>query len=459
MSKKYSLSLFIFRRDLRLYDNTASLAALENSEHVIPCFIFDPEQVTDKNHYKSNNALQFMLESLADLQEQLKKHSGHFYLFYGKPHEIIEQIFETKKIDAVFVNRDYTPYSIQRDALIQKTCRKLKIDFNQYHDLLLHAPDGVLTKAGKPYTIFTPFYRASLKIPVPEPRSDNHKNYYTHKILQEKDPREILSEFNKNIFVHGGRENGLKILKHIENFKDYENTRDIPELRTTGLSAHNKFGTISIREEFHTMVKHLSKTHMLVRQLYWRDFYTQIAAHFPRVFGHSYQEKYEKLQWQTDNTAFKKWCTGTTGFPIVDAGMRQLNTTGWMHNRVRMIVASFLTKDLHIDWRLGEKYFAQKLVDYDPAVNNGSWQWAASTGCDPQPYFRIFNPWLQQKKFDPQCAYIKRWVPELAEYSPKIIHALASQKIDIPQYPKPMVDHAQQSAYAKEMFTKFKRHK
>ncbi len=452
--KRYSCSLFIFRRDLRLYDNTALLQALEDSEHVIPCFIFDPHQVTEKNHYRSTNALQFMLESLADLKEQLKEHNGHLYLFYGTPHEVIKQLFETARFDAVFVNQDYTPYSLERDAHIEKACKQLKIDFNSYHDLLLHAPDSVLTQAGKPYTVFTPFYRAALKMPVTEPRGNNHKNYYAHKILAEKDPREILNDFNKEIFVHGGRENGLKILKHIDSFQEYENTRDLPELKTTGLSAHNKFGTISIREEFHTMVKHLGPMHMLVRQLYWRDFYTQIAAHFPRVFGHSYLEKYENLHWKNDPHLFKLWCQGKTGFPIVDAGMRQLNTTGWMHNRVRMIVASFLTKDLHIDWRLGEKYFAQKLVDYDPAVNNGSWQWAASTGCDPQPYFRIFNPWLQQQKFDPECTYIKRWVPELAEISPKTIHALASQKIDIPNYPKPIVDHAKQSAYTKQQMRK-----
>jgi deoxyribodipyrimidine photo-lyase len=454
MVKKYNLSLFIFRRDLRLPDNTALLAALQQSQHVIACFIFDPQQVTEKNQYKSDNALQFMLESLADLQAQLKTHSGHLYLFYGKPQDIITKVFETHKIDAVFVNQDYTPYSNHRDALIAQACKKFAIDFNAYHDLLLHAPQEILTQAGKPYTVFTPYYRTALKAAVTEPRTNNHKNYYTHKLLLEKDPQEILNTFNKNIFVHGGREHGLKILKHIENFKDYEHTRDFPELKTTGLSAHNKFGTVSIREEFHTLEKHLGKTHMLARQLYWRDFYTQIAAHFPRVFGHNYLEKYEHLSWKNNPEHFKRWCTGTTGFPIVDAGMRQLNATGWMHNRVRMVVASFLTKDLHIDWRLGEKYFAQKLVDYDPAVNNGSWQWAASTGCDPQPYFRIFNPWLQQKKFDPECIYIKRWVPELASYSPKTIHALFSGKTAISDYPKPMVDHAKQSAYAKEMFLK-----
>lgn len=456
MTKKYNLSLFIFRRDLRLYDNTALIASLEQSKEVIPCFIFDPHQVTEKNHYKSPNALQFMLESLADLKEQLKSHAGYLYLFYGDPQEIVEEIFKTKKIDAVFVNQDYTPYSLKRDAQIEKICKKLSLDFNQYHDLMLHEPGSILTGAGQPYTVFTPFWRSSVQTPVREPVSNNHKNYYTHKIIPEKDPIDILSNYNDQIFVHGGRTNGLKILKKLDDFKHYPETRDFPELPTTGLSAHNKFGTLSPREEFYAMKEALGIMHGLTRQLFWRDFYTQIGAHFLRVYGHSYLEKYEDLNWKNNPEAFKRWCTGTTGFPIVDAGMRQLNTIGWMHNRVRMIVASFLTKDLHIDWRMGEKYFAQHLVDYDPAVNNGSWQWAASTGCDPQPYFRIFNPWLQQLKFDPECTYIKRWVPELSGYSPKIIHALSTGQIDIPNYPKPMLDHSKESAYAKEMFLKLK---
>ncbi len=225
--------------------------------------------------------------------------------------------------------------------------------------------------------------------------------------------------------------------------------RDIPSLKTTGLSAHNKFGTLSIRQVYDVFV---ATAPDLARQLYWRDFYTHLAYHFPYVFKGAFNKKYDAVAWKNNKAWFERWCLGTTGFPIVDAGMRQLNATGYMHNRVRMIVASFLTKDLHIHWQWGERYFAQKLVDYDPAVNNGSWQWAASTGADAQPYFRIFNPWLQQKKFDEDARYIKTWVPELKKVSVPTIHAWYKQAEPLFGYPLPMVDHAVQSAQAKELF-------
>jgi len=231
----------------------------------------------------------------------------------------------------------------------------------------------------------------------------------------------------------------------------YAATKDIPALSTSNLSAHLKFGTLSIRETYHAIKKILGPTHLLLRQLYWRDFFTHVAYYSPFVFGHAFHEKYDQLIWEHDDKKFQRWCTGTTGFPIVDAGMRQLTTTGFMHNRVRMIAASFLTKDLHIDWRWGEKFFAQQLIDYDPAVNNGNWQWCASTGCDAQPYFRIFNPWLQQKKFDTECIYIKRWIPELKKVAPATIHTWYANKLPS-NYPKPMVDHTQEARITKQWF-------
>jgi deoxyribodipyrimidine photo-lyase len=220
---------------------------------------------------------------------------------------------------------------------------------------------------------------------------------------------------------------------------------------------------VSVREIFHALIKQLGTKHPLVRQLYWRDFFTYLAYHKPSVFGHPYQEKYQHLEWNNNKKLFTTWCKGETGFPIVDAGMRELNATGFMHNRVRMIVASFLVKDLHINWLWGEKYFAQQLVDYDPAVNNGNWQWCASTGCDAQPYFRIFNPWLQQKKYDSECIYIKKWIPELISYSPKIIHNWFKESFDrlrmngqnkTKGYPRPIVDHKRQSDLAKKWYRK-----
>ena len=237
---------------------------------------------------------------------------------------------------------------------------------------------------------------------------------------------------------------------------NYDEERNYPSLSaTTGLSAYNKFGLCSVREFFYAVVDQFSEGHTLISELYWRDFFTHIGFHHPKVFGHCFHEKYEKLHWKNDESLFQCWCEGRTGFPIVDAGMRELNATGYMHNRVRMIVASFLCKDLHIDWRWGERYFAQKLIDYDPCVNNGNWQWAASTGCDAQPYFRIFNPWLQQKKFDKEALYIKKWIPNLNNLSSSSIHNLYKEKArqkNSSDYPAPIVDHFVESKKAKEMF-------
>ncbi len=454
--KQYPCSLFIFRRDLRLHDNTALIDALKKSDTVIVCFILDVEQIGDQNSYKSENCIQFMVESLADLYDQLKKMNGHLFIFSGDPVKIIKNIYNHKKYNALFVNKDYTPYSTARDNLLQGICRELSIDFHAHHDLLLNDPDALVTKTGKPYTIFTPYFKSALALPVKEPQANFYKNYFAGHLGQEANPRAILKDYNKKIFTSGGRRNGLDLLKQSAHLRDYQKTRDYPAITTTGLSAHNKFGTISIREEYYAFKNKFGTTSALVRQLYWRDFYTQIAAHFPHIFGHNFLKKYDQLPWKNNHDDFKKWCTGKTGFPLVDAGMRQLNETGWMHNRVRMVVASFLTKDLQIDWRWGEKYFAQKLIDYDPAVNNGSWQWAASTGCDPQPYFRIFNPWLQQKKFDPECTYIKRWLPELSNLSPKQIHGLYSQTMAPHDYPLPMVDHATESMQSKRLFMPLK---
>jgi len=263
----------------------------------------------------------------------------------------------------------------------------------------------------------------------------------------------ILKHTNEHAHVRGGTAQAKKIVRSIAHFKNYTTTRDIPALSTTNLSAYLKFGCISIRQIYHAIEQTLGKHHPLIRQLYWRDFFTYLAYHSPFVFGHPYHKKYEKLPWSKNMSFFKAWCQGKTGFPIVDAGMRQLNTTGFMHNRVRMIVASFLVKDLHINWLWGEKYFAQQLIDYDPMINNGNWQWCASTGSDAQPYFRIFNPWIQQKKFDPQCIYIKRWIPELKDIEPKIIHNwFGSHNVEIKQYPRPLIDHKIESALAKKMY-------
>jgi deoxyribodipyrimidine photo-lyase len=449
-------SLFIFRRDLRLTDNTGLLAALEQSERVIPCFIFDPAQVSNENRYKSNNAVQFMLDSLDDLAEQLAAKGGKLHLFYGHPNDVVTTLIKEHELDAVFVNHDYTPYSVKRDKALASICEKRDVAFYAHHDALLNAPDAALKSDGKSYSIFTPYFNNASAIPVPLPRQNKHANYaiITHERAEIKN---ILEERNDQLFAQGGRTQAKKIVAHLGRYKNYELERDFPAVdATTGLSAHLKFGTCSVREVYHAMVHALGKSHPLLRQLYWRDFFTHVAFCKPHVFGHAFNPKYEHIKWERDIRKFNRWCTGTTGFPIVDAGMRQLNATGWMHNRVRMIVASFLVKDLLIDWRMGEQYFAIRLVDYDPAVNNGNWQWAASTGCDAQPYFRIFNPWLQQKKFDPDCRYIKQWVPELQKLSAAHIHEWYKTSVQPHSaYPKPMVDHAVTSKQAIELFKNY----
>lgn len=457
MNKKYNYSLCILRRGLRLDDNTALLQAFKSSRQVIVCFIVDPVQVSSKNEYKSDTAIQFMSQAVQNIKEDASSRNGHFYIFSGHTKTIVAQLFAKKKIDALYINKDYTPFSSKRDAMLHKLCAQNDIAFEAYDDALLHAPEETLKKDGKPYTIFTPFYKKARLLTVQEAQKNKYKNYYREKLLPEYDPRLLITKENKKIAAQGSRAHALKILKNIDAFADYAQTRDFPALSTTKLSAHLKFGTVSVREVYHAIVKKLGKQHPLIRQLYWRDFYTQLAYSFPKVFGHAFYEKYDKLTWSANKKHFESWRTGTTGFPIVDAGMRELAATGFMHNRVRMITASFLIKDLHINWRVGEKYFAQKLVDYDPAVNNGNWQWVASTGADAQPYFRIFNPWLQQKKFDPQCEYIKKWIPELRELPPKTIHRWhdsweANKKLD---YPQPMVDHAHEAALAKKYYKFF----
>jgi deoxyribodipyrimidine photo-lyase len=449
----YKRSLFIFRRDLRLKDNSGLIQALNTSQEVIPGFIFDPAQ-TVKHRYHSLPGLQFMLESLADLDQQLGKHGCGLQLFHGDPAQILETVIEPEKIEAVFVNRDYTPFSIQRDSKLKTVCHSHNVAFHSCNDLLLIEPEYALKADGSPYTMFTPFYRNAGKYAVDQVQAVKNPRFCQKRIgesLQQvliKLPFTSLTRYPNR----GGRTKAIAILKTMDQFREYSKQRDFPAIEgTTLLSAHNKFGTCSIREVYHTVHDVLGAGHPLLRELYWRDFFTHIGFHFPRVFGHAFRRQYDAIAWNNSRSWFKRWCEGATGFPIVDAGMRELNATGYMHNRIRMITASFLVKDLHIDWRWGERYFARNLVDYDPCVNNGNWQWAASTGCDAQPYFRIYNPWLQQKKFDKECRYIYRWIPELRGYAPHQIHRWDTQH-DSTVYPAPIMNHQEQSAAATAMF-------
>ena len=449
--KRYSVSLYIFRRDLRIQDNTALNQALRCSDAVLPCFIFDPRQI-EKHPYQSLPALQFMLQSLDELRDEFKSMGTRLMIYHEQPVDALKNAVRDNGIQAVFVNRDYTPFSRNRDQAISHVCEELNIAFHSLPDYLLIEPEQAMKNDGTPYKVFTHFYNNACRFQValPEPLISN--NFITITEFA-ADPNYPCNCAKDKITQPGGRSQALAILGRLNKLKDYSTLHDYPSSPAISrLSPHLKFGTCSIREAYYAIRNQLGDGHALLRQLYWRDFYTHIAFQFPYVFGKAFLTQYDTLKWDNNREYFERWCRGKTGFPIVDAGMRELNQSGFMHNRVRMITASFLTKDLHINWRWGERYFARHLVDYDPCVNNGNWQWAASTGCDPQPYFRIFNPWLQQRKFDPDCSYIKQWVPELREMSAKSIHDWEKKNTLVVDYPPPMVNHGQESRLAKEFY-------
>lgn len=435
---KYARSLFIFRRDLRIEDNTALIRAFELSREVGAVFIFDPRQC-EVHDYFSPKAYQFLKESIEVLSFSIQKKQGRLYLFYGKAESVVEELLALNKFDAVFINKDYTPFSRRRDEAIRKTALKRGAAFEEYEDALLYPPGTVLKKEGGPYTIFTPFYKKALQLGVLLPQRAVCDHFMKVDIRSSfvLKPGQLKEYPDEKNLIRGGRGEGVAILERLGAFREYAVMRDIPASdATTKLSAHHKFGTVSVRESFKAVFDVLGGDHPLLRQLFWRDFFSHIAYYFPHVFGHAFYDEYDHILWMNDEGLFKAWCEGRTGFGIVDAGMRELNATGFMHNRVRMIAASFLVKDLHIDWRWGEKYFAQKLVDYDPSVNNGNWQWAASTGCDHQPYFRIFNPALQAARFDPKGVYTARWVPEIGTL----------------KYPPPCITHPDACAWTKRVF-------
>ena len=406
------ISIFWFRRDLRLEDNTALNRALSEKLQVLPVFIFDEEIL----HELPNNdpRVNFIYNSLNKIDQTLKKHNSSLLCLRGKPIEIWKNLLKKFQIESVFVNKDYEPYARHRDQKIKQLLDKHGISFISIKDQVIHEENEILKNDNKPYTVFTPYKRKWLELYEAKP--------YTNKV--------DFNNFYSKIRVFPSMEE-LGIKKSDISVKDfdlskidhYEQIRDYPHIdQTSYLSPHLRFGTISIRE---ILSKLKPSNSVFQSELIWREFFMQILYHFPHVVTENFKPKYNAIKWLNNSTDFEKWCTGKTGYPIVDAGMRQLNKTGYMHNRVRMITAGFLCKHLLIDWRLGEAYFAKKLLDYELSSNNGNWQWAAGTGCDAAPYFRIFNPYEQQKKFDKNQDYIKKWVSE----------------INTDQYPKPMVEH------------------
>jgi deoxyribodipyrimidine photo-lyase len=463
MSDTQDTALFIFRRDLRLEDNTGLLTACQTHDAVIPLFCFDPRQADkESNEYFSQNAFRFMCDSLLELDQHLKNRDSKLHIISESPQDALKKLCADKGISAVYCNADYTPFSRKRDKQIKDVCQTHEIAFHRLHDLCITKPGSVLTNQGDPYRVYTPFADKARTQSVDKPRRNNFRNFgriRANYIQGKQAIEDYRPEGGGKIVQQGGRANATEKLRRIAQHEDYEEDREVPAIEgTTRLSAHLKFGTISVREMYWTVRDALGVDHGLITELYWRDFYQHVLYHYPDVLGEPFNDQFEDLNWRHDTDDFQRWQEGKTGFPIVDAGMRELRTVGWMHNRVRMIVASFLTKDLQIDWRWGEKHFAQNLVDYDPASNNGGWQWAASTGADAQPYFRIFNPWTQGEDYDPDCEYIKEYVPELRDVDPESIHGIEDNGVpeDV-DYPAPMVNHNKMYHETKDWFKKHKK--
>ncbi|MCL4341825.1 MAG: DNA photolyase family protein, partial [Candidatus Thermoplasmatota archaeon] len=434
------MNLFIFRRDLRLTDNTALLAAM-NSGETLPMFILDPAQI-DQNPYFNERSRDFMINSLNAVRNALRRNGSDILILRGDPAVVVQDTIRSFSIERIFFNRDYTPFSKRRDSSIVRAAQKLGVGVEMHDDYLLADPE-IKSEKGTPYTNFTSFYRKALKT--------GFRNPVTGILLKNLCAiPDGNQDFEK---VHsGGTEEGRSILDTFVNenknaYANYANSK--VSYFNSRLSPHIKFGTLSIREVA-TAFSTLPNGTSLLRQLYWRDFFLYLLHHFPYAIKQSFNKKLSQFAWRNERPLIEAWKKGRTGFPIIDAAMRDLNETGYINNRMRLIVSSFLVKDLHTDWRIGEHYFATKLVDYDPASNNGNWQWVASTGVDPRGGFRTFNPWLQQRRYDPECSYIRRNVSELAEVEPYVIHNI--QHFKVKDYPDPIVDHVAAAREFREMY-------
>jgi deoxyribodipyrimidine photo-lyase len=423
---KYNITLFIFHRSLRLNDNKGLLYALQNSKFVIPIFIFTPEQITTKNKFRSEKGIKFMMDSLEDLNNELKKYSSKLYIYYGKFNEVFENILNDK-IEAIICNKDYTKYAVERSNTYEKIAKQNNIDFIEIEDYLLHNINTIKNIQNSYYSKFTPFYNNAVNLEVEKPKINKYENYIkkysTQNTYTIKEIKELIKLDNKELIFEASREQALKQLNKIKKQEDYGKTRNDLTKETTLLSPYIKFGLLSIREVYHKIKSLFEKKHDLIKQLYWREFYYNISYNRQDIFEKvSFKVKFDNIKWNNNEKLFKLWKEGKTGYPIVDAGMRELNETGYMHNRTRLITSNFLVKHLFIDWRKGEQYYATKLIDYDPSVNNGNWQFSSSSGADSQPYFRMMNPITQGEKHDPECIYIKKWIKELENISCDDIH-------------------------------------
>ncbi|MGB0850896.1 MAG: cryptochrome/photolyase family protein [Bacteroidia bacterium] len=419
-----------FRRDLRLEDNAALYHALRSGNNVQCVFIFDTE-ILNKLEDKSDARVSFIHEQLEVLNEQLIKLGSNLTIFHGCPNDIWPDILNQLKPLAVYANRDYEPYAKKRDQSISEFLKKENVSFHSFKDHVIFEKDEVLKDDGTPYVVFTP-YSKKWKSKLTDFQLKPYPNEKYFRNFKQTVPTTIISlhdiGFKKSSLKFPPKTTKQRVIK------DYESQRDFPGIDgTSKLSVHFRFGTISIRDK---VAKGKAISEKWLNELIWRDFYVQILDHFPHVTERAFRPKYDNIKWSLNEEHFKAWCEGKTGFGIVDAGMRELNQTGFMHNRVRMIVASFLTKHLLVDWRWGEAYFANKLLDFDLASNNGGWQWASGSGVDAAPYFRIFNPYTQIQKFDRDLNYIKKWVPEWGtrEYPKEIVNHKEARDLCLSTY-------------------------
>lgn len=409
---KEQVTIVWFRRDLRLEDNTALNAALAEGKNILPLFIFDDTILEELP--KNDARVNFIYDNLHKMHQQLRGLDSSMLILRGNTTEIWSKLMTAYTIKSVYTNKDYEPYAIQRDKQVCALLNEEDIPLKLFKDQVVHEEDEVLKGDGTPYTVFTPYKNKWLEHYRPQqPKALWHTNNFHHKNYPFPELEKLGIE-RSSIRVRPFTLKGVST---------YAETRNFPDLDSTSyLSPHLRFGTISIRQ----IIAQLSNNAAtFLSELIWREFFMQILFHFPKVVTKNFRSKYDGIQWRNDDEEFEKWCHGETGYPMVDAGMKQLNATGYMHNRVRMVAASFLCKHLLVDWRKGESYFAKKLLDFELSSNNGNWQWAAGTGCDAAPYFRIFNPAEQLKKFDKKQNYIKTWLP----------------KIGTEDYPEAIVDH------------------
>lgn len=420
------INIFWFRRDLRLHDNAGLYHALKQGNPVLPLFIFD-RNILDKLEEKTDARVSFIHQALEEMQKEFKKMRSTLEIFSGRPIDVFEELLQKYEIKAVYTNHDYEPYAIERDNEIADLLRDSGIPFHTYKDQVIFEKNEVIKDDGTPYSVFTPYSKRWKSIVTPfylksYPASEYHKNFFKQNLIAIPSLGSIGFKKSKQNFPSSDPKEDI--------IKKYDKQRDLPGINgTSRMGVHLRFGTVSIRQ---LAAKASELNEVYLNELIWREFYQMILWQYPKVGrGKAFRPEYDFIKWRNNEEEFERWCNGMTGYPIVDAGMRELNATGFMHNRVRMIVASFLSKHLLIDWRWGEAYFAEKLLDFELASNNGGWQWAAGSGCDAAPYFRIFNPYLQTKKFDPDLIYVRKWVPELEEFSyPESIvgHELARKR-------------------------------